>query len=122
MDTPVAGIARGIRGEDIGAVLVMEGGRLRGLVTDRDLVVRVLAEDRDPQETRVVDACSTTLVTLAPDDDVDRAVALMRTRRYAACRSSRAASPSASSRSVNWQFARDPGSSLGDISAADPNQ
>lgn len=76
--TGVGEVAQRMRDEDIGAVLVTERDELRGLVTDRDLVVRVLAEGRDPGETTVREACSPELVTVAPDDETGRAVALMR--------------------------------------------
>jgi CBS domain-containing protein len=45
-------------------------GRLSGLVTDRDIAIRVLAEDRDPRTTRVGDIASSDLAVLGPDDDV----------------------------------------------------
>ena len=68
-----------MRREDIGDVLVCEeGDRLLGIVTDRDIVVRALAEGRDPAETRVAEVCSRDLVTIEPGDSVGGAVRLMR--------------------------------------------
>ena len=64
----------------IGTVLVLADGELTGLVTDRDITVRVLAENRDPLTTRVGDICSTELAVLGPDDDVDQATSLVRDR------------------------------------------
>jgi CBS domain-containing protein len=64
----------------IGTVLVLTDGRLSGLVTDRHITVRVLAEDRDPRTTRIGDICSTELVVLGPDDDVAVAARLVRER------------------------------------------
>ena len=72
--------ARAMREQGIGTVLVMEDGRLYGLVTDRDITVRVLAEDRDPVATRLRDICSTELAVLGPDDDLARAIQLVRER------------------------------------------
>ncbi|MFJ7147197.1 CBS domain-containing protein [Streptomyces sp. NPDC100445] len=77
-DTPVCEVAARMRDEDIGAVLVCAGHRLRGLVTDRDLTVRILADGGDVTGRTVAEACSSELVTVAPDDDVERAVRLMR--------------------------------------------
>ncbi|MFF9091375.1 CBS domain-containing protein [Streptomyces sp. NPDC014991] len=77
-DTPVCEVAARMRDEDIGAVLVCAGHRLRGLVTDRDLTVRILADGGDVTGRTVAEACSSELVTVAPDDDVDRALRLMR--------------------------------------------
>ncbi|MFG2308665.1 CBS domain-containing protein [Streptomyces sp. NPDC048566] len=78
--TPVAEVARLMRDEGIGAVLVVEHGRLRGVVTDRDLVVRVMCGGGDIDRVTAAQACSDVLVTVSPDDDLDRAVALMRQR------------------------------------------
>jgi CBS domain-containing protein len=60
--------------EDVGPIPIVEGDRLVGLVTDRDLVVRVLAEGRDPQSTTVGEIASRDLVTVSPDEDFDRAL------------------------------------------------
>jgi CBS domain-containing protein len=60
--------------EDVGPIPIVEGERLVGLVTDRDLVVRVLAEGRDPQSTTVGEIASRDLVTVSPDEDFDHAL------------------------------------------------
>ena len=72
--------ARAMKEHGIGTVLVLTEGKLSGLVTDRDITVRVLAENRDPLTTRVGDICSTELALLGPDDDVDQAARLVRDR------------------------------------------
>jgi len=77
---PVSAAAKAMKEHGIGTVLIMAGGRLSGLVTDRDIAVRVLAEDRDPLTTSVGDICSTDLAVLGPDDDVERAARLVRER------------------------------------------
>jgi CBS domain-containing protein len=59
-------------------VLVASGGRLTGLVTDRDITVRVLAENRDPLTTRLGEICTGDLVVLGPDDDAEQAAWLLR--------------------------------------------
>ncbi|MFH7594232.1 CBS domain-containing protein [Streptomyces racemochromogenes] len=78
--TTLAEAARVMRDADIGDVLVVDGGRLRGILTDRDIVVRAVADDRDPAETTVRAVCTTDPVTVGPDDGVDAAIALMRRR------------------------------------------
>jgi CBS domain-containing protein len=63
--------------EDVGPVPVVEDGRLTGIVTDRDIVVRVVADGRDPGSTTVGEIASTDLVTVSPDDDLDTALKLL---------------------------------------------
>jgi len=74
----LADAARTMRDSNVGAVIVEDQGKLVGLVTDRDIVVRAVAQERDPKSTQLSEACSKTLVSLAPDDDTDRAVEVMR--------------------------------------------
>jgi CBS domain-containing protein len=62
----------------IGTVLVLTDGKLSGLVTDRDITVQVLAENRDPRTTRIGDICSGEPVVLGPDDDLSEASRLIR--------------------------------------------
>jgi CBS domain-containing protein len=51
---------------------------LVGILTDRDIVVRALAEGRDPAQTRVGDVCSRQVITVGPEDSVGHAVRVMR--------------------------------------------
>lgn len=67
-----ADAARRMRQVDSGAILVCEDGHLKGLVTDRDIVVRAVAEGRDPARVEVHEICSGDLGTLRPNDDLDR--------------------------------------------------
>lgn len=76
--TSLAEAARVMRDAGIGDVLVVDEGRLRGIVTDRDLVVRAMAENRDPAETTVQAVCTAEPITVKPDDGVDEALHLMR--------------------------------------------
>ncbi|MEV0992189.1 CBS domain-containing protein [Streptomyces sp. NPDC049949] len=76
--TSLAEAARVMRDAGIGDVLVVDRGRLLGILTDRDIVVRALAEDRDPAETTVRAICSSDPLTVGPGDRVDQAVDLMR--------------------------------------------
>ena len=76
----VSDAARAMRDSDIGDVLVTEDGRLVGIMTDRDVVVRVLAEGRDPVTTPVGAVCSRELATLSPWDAIETATARMRER------------------------------------------
>jgi CBS domain-containing protein len=73
-----ADAARAMRDHDIGDVVVLENNRLCGIVTDRDIVVRALAEGRDPAVTTIGEICSRELTTLSPTDTVEKAARLMR--------------------------------------------
>ena len=75
--TTVVEAAKVMAREDVGPIPVVEGGRLIGVVTDRDLVVRVLAEERDPQGTTVAEIATTDVVTVAPDASLDEALRLL---------------------------------------------
>ncbi|MGJ3560273.1 CBS domain-containing protein [Streptomyces sp. INA 01156] len=119
----VTSVARMMRDEDVGAVLVTEGERLRGLVSDRDLVVRALAGGGDPHRTTVAEACSEDLVTVGPDDDLTLVVRVMRehaVRRVPVVDDDQHAVGIVSLGDLAVE--RDPESALGDISAAKPDR
>jgi CBS domain-containing protein len=76
--TPVREAARLMESEDVGSLpVVQDGARLVGVVTDRDIAIRVVARGLDPDDTTVADIASRELVTLTPDDDLDDALTLM---------------------------------------------
>ena len=77
---PVRDAAQIMRDHGIGNVLVVEDGSLAGLITDRDIVIRAIAEGRDPATTSAGEICSRDLVTLRPDEDATAAVARIRER------------------------------------------
>lgn len=78
MDEPVAAAARLLKSHNIGAVPVCgKDGQLRGMLTDRDIVLRCVAGCIDPQTTPVKEIMSRGIVTAQPFDDVEKAVALM---------------------------------------------
>jgi signal-transduction protein with cAMP-binding, CBS, and nucleotidyltransferase domain len=77
-DTPLVEAARNMKDKNIGDVIVLDGDNMCGVVTDRDIVVRAIAEGRDPEETKLGDVCTHDVVTLGPDASVDDAVKLMR--------------------------------------------
>jgi CBS domain-containing protein len=79
--TPVRDAARMMVKEDVGPLPIVDGDRLVGIVTDRDLVARVLAEDRDPTGTTVGEVASHDVVTVSADDDLERAISLMARHR-----------------------------------------
>ncbi len=121
--TPVIEAARRMRDANVGAVIIEEGGKVAGIVTDRDIAVRVVAQGRDPNTARLAEICSKELTTLSPDDDLDRAVEVMRQKAIRRI-------PVVDQRNMtvgilslgDLALERDPKSALGQISAAPPNQ
>jgi len=76
----VTEVARLMKKEDIGPVLVVDSNDSRtlvGIVTDRDLVLKAIAEGLDPQTTKVNDVMSKKLVTCRMDDDIEQAMSAM---------------------------------------------
>ena len=121
--TAVIEAARQMRAAHVGAVLVADGGKLVGIVTDRDITVRAVAQGRDPSTTKLADICSSELTALSPDDDIDHAVEVMRAkavRRLPVVDSTH--QPIGIVSLGDLALERDPNSVLGRISAAAPNQ
>lgn len=119
--TPVREAAQRMRDQDIGDVLVLDGEAVCGVVTDRDLVVRALADRDDLSDCHLNDVCSEQLVTAAPDEDADAAIVRMRehaVRRIPVLDGGR---PVGVFSLGDAAMEKDPRSALGDISAARGN-
>lgn len=113
--------ARRMREANVGAIVVHKHGNLFGIVTDRDIVVRCLARGGDCDETPLSEICSPEVTTLGPDDEVDRAVTLMRDgaiRRIPVVKNGKAVGILSLG---DLALHRDPFSALGAISKALPN-
>jgi len=76
-DKSVTSAAKMLRDEDVGLAPIVEGDRLVGTVTDRDITIRVVAEGKDPESTKVKEIASINLVTVDPRQDLDEALKLM---------------------------------------------
>jgi CBS domain-containing protein len=70
-----------MRENDVGSLPVVEAGQLVGMLTDRDIVVRIVAEGTDPRKVAVGDVASREIVTVGPDEDLDEALRLMGVHR-----------------------------------------
>jgi CBS domain-containing protein len=70
-----------MKSEDVGSVPVVDEGRLVGVVTDRDITIRGVAEGADARTTNVGDVASRDPVTVEPAEDLDEALALMARHR-----------------------------------------
>lgn len=117
--TSIGDAARAMRDDNVGDVLVERDGTLCGIVTDRDIVVRAVAENRN--EARLGDICSRDLVALAPGDSVEDAIQLMRDkalRRIPVCEDGHAIGVISIG---DLAIERDSDSALADISSAPPN-
>jgi CBS domain-containing protein len=76
-DMNAADAAAIMKSEDVGVLPVVKDAELVGLVTDRDLVIRVLAERRNPMEVKIGDVATQTTVTVTPDMKLAEARELM---------------------------------------------
>jgi CBS domain-containing protein len=121
-ETTLAEAARTMREQDIGDVVVADGPALTGLVTDRDIVVRAVAERFDPASTTIGEIVTKDLVTVRPDDSIQAAALLMRdnaVRRVLVCDDEKGLVGIVSIGDLAEQI--DPESVLGGISKATPN-
>ena len=76
-DATVQDAAKTMRELNVGAVPVVSGGRVEGIVTDRDIAVRVIAENRRPGDVRVHEIATGDPVTVSPNTDMAEAAQLM---------------------------------------------
>jgi CBS domain-containing protein len=80
--------AKAMRDEDVGPIPIVENGSLVGILTDRDIVVRIVAEGKDASSTTVGDIASHDLATIDPEQTLDEALRLMakhQVRRLPVC-------------------------------------
>jgi CBS domain-containing protein len=113
--------AREMREGDVGSVVVVENGAVAGIVTDRDIVVRVVAGGTDPSSAKVRDAATMNAVTLTVDQSVDDAIRVMREqdiRRIPVVQDNR---PAGIVSLGDLAIERDTDSALADIASEPPN-
>jgi CBS domain-containing protein len=117
----IADAARAMRDGDFGALIVTEGDSVQGIVTDRDIVVRAVADGLDPDSTQLGEVASEQLEALSPGDSIDDAVAKVRAtdvRRLPVVENGTAVGIVSLG---DLAVERDPDSALAEISAATPN-
>jgi CBS domain-containing protein len=108
--------------QGIGAVLVKDNGSVSGIITDRDIVVRAIAEGRDPSSTKVGDVATRDVKTLTPDSSVEDAIRIVReqnVRRIPVVDDS--GQPQGIVSIGDLALERDTDSALADISSEPPN-
>jgi CBS domain-containing protein len=121
-DATIVDAARLMRDRDIGPLVVVDDERVRGIVTDRDIVVRAVAEGRDPSSVRIADVCSGDVETVSPDEPIGDAVRRMEQRDVRRLPVVEAGRPVGIVAMGDLAVEGDlPSSSLADISAATPN-
>jgi CBS domain-containing protein len=123
-NAPVSEAAKLMREHDVGSVIVLKAsGKLCGVVTDRDIVVRAIGEKRDPWTTQMDEICSHyDLLTVSPDTPVDEALELLRdkaVRRLPVVENDRVVGVVSMG---DLALARERGSALADVSAAPANR
>jgi CBS domain-containing protein len=119
--TSLVDAAKTMRDMGIGVVVVADGDGLIGIVTDRDIVVRGLADDCDPHTTTLMDISSRELTTVSPDEPIETAVRLIREhaiRRLPVVSRGRVVGIVTLG---DLALEQDPNSALADVSAAPPN-
>jgi CBS domain-containing protein len=122
VDDTVLDAGRVMRDNDIGDVIVVENGQVTGILTDRDIVVRAIAEGRDGESTSVGEICTTGVEAIEPEASVDDALRTMREhdiRRLPVVKNAR---PVGIVSLGDLAVEREPDSTLADISAAAPDQ
>jgi len=110
-----------MRDHDIGDVIVIEHDQVCGIVTDRDIAVRIVAEVQDPAATTLATICSHSLLTVTPTDSVEEGMRLMRlhaVRRLPVVEAGKAVGIVSLG---DLAVERDPKSVLGKISDAPPD-
>ncbi|HEY0648630.1 CBS domain-containing protein [Phenylobacterium sp.] len=80
-DTPISDVARRMRDADVGAIPISAAGELVGIITDRDIACRAVADGADLDQLTARDVMSKDAVCCAYDDDLSDAVRIMESRR-----------------------------------------
>ena len=76
-DATVLDAAKKIASDNVGSLPICDNGKLKGMITDRDIVVKVLAKGGDPGTTKVIDLIQGEVVTIGADDSVETALQTM---------------------------------------------
>ncbi|MEU9169599.1 CBS domain-containing protein [Streptomyces sp. NPDC048420] len=119
-DASLVEAARLMRAQDIGDVLGADGRRVVGVLTDRDITVRAVAEGVDPLTVSARSVCTPDPLTVAPGAPATQAAALMRAHAVRRLPVIEDGMPVGMVSLGDLAEARDPGSALADITRADP--
>ena len=117
----VLSAAKAMKEQGVGVLPVITDGLLTGILTDRDIAVRVLAEGLDPASVRVGDVCTVDVVVVGMDDDVDQAIRLVRERAVRRVPVVDDGVPMGIVSLGDLALAGDEGSVIAEVSSAPPN-
>jgi CBS domain-containing protein len=121
-DASIVDAARAMRDNGIGDVIVTDGEQAEGIVTDRDIVIRGVAEGSDPGSVRLGQVISGDLTSVAPDDPVERAIELMRDKAIRRLPVVQGGKPVGVVSIGDLAMERDLGTALADISEEPPDR
>ncbi|MFF6779622.1 CBS domain-containing protein [Streptomyces sp. NPDC012510] len=120
-DASLVEAAQLMRAQDVGDVLVASDGDVIGVLTDRDITLRAVADGADPLTVSAQSVCTPHPVVIGPDDAVSAAVALMRGHAIRRLPVMEDGHPVGMVSLGDLAVSQDPGSALADISRAEPN-
>jgi len=110
-----------MRDRGIGDVIVQRDGKLCGIITDRDIVVRALADGKDPSTTNLESICSKEVTAVSPDSSDQEVVRLMRQKAIRRLPVTEGQKIVGIVSLGDLAVEKDPKSALGEISSALPN-
>ena len=120
-DATLVDAAREMRDGDVGPILIMDGDDVSAILTDRDIVVRAVADGRDPNSTRVADVATGGVIGVEADQKIDAAAELMRENDIRRLVVTGGGRPVGIVTLGDLAVELDTDSALADISAASPN-
>jgi CBS domain-containing protein len=121
VDATAVDAAKVMKDHDVGSVVITDGGQVCGIITDRDIVIRGIAEGRSPEEIKLGEACTTDLTALGPDDSIDDAIREIREKHIRRLPVVEDGRPVGILSIGDLALERDKESALAEISAAAPD-
>ena len=118
---PITDAARRMKEADIGDVIVLADGTMCGLVTDRDIVLRAVAEGKDTRSATLEEICTHDVATVGPDDSIEQAIQVIRQRAVRRVPVVENGRPVGIVSIGDLAIERDEDSALADLSAAEGN-
>jgi len=80
MDSSIQQAAKEMRDHKVGSLIACEHGHIKGIVTDRDIVTRAIADGASPMDAKVSDVCTSEVATIGPSESVEHALEIAHER------------------------------------------